>query len=118
MHPFRNFESGDSMNASDLSKDWNSCAAALQAAFPDARPPEFQLRGASGDALIRRFAAAHDLTPAEVREMIEDALPDLDRSVAVSRRRPFTTSVNAMRQRPGHRCGFSSGRSDFDRLDK
>ena len=106
------------MNASDFSKDWIGCAAALQAAFPDVRPPEFQLRGASGDALIWRFAAAHDLTPAEVREMIEDALPGLDRAVAVPRRGPFTTLLDAMRTRPGQRYGVSSGRSGSGGLGK
>ncbi len=60
------------MDVSDLDTDWNHWVAALQEAFPNARMPDIFPRAALGDALIQRIADAHDLTPAEVREMIED----------------------------------------------
>lgn len=63
---------GDGMDVSDLSEDWADWVSALQAAFPNARMPDIFPRAVLGDALVLRIADSHDLTPAEVREMIED----------------------------------------------
>lgn len=60
------------MEVSDLGRDWSDWVGPLQAAFPNARMPDILPRAALADALIRRIADAHDLTPSEVREMIED----------------------------------------------
>lgn len=60
------------MDVSDLKQDWSEWVGPLQATFPNARMPDIYPRAALGSALIQRIADAHDLTPDEVREMIED----------------------------------------------
>lgn len=60
------------MDVSDLRQDWSDWVGPLQAAFPNARMPDIYPRAALGDALVGRIADAHDLTRAEVYEMIED----------------------------------------------
>ncbi len=60
------------MDVSDLSQDWPHWVGPMQTAFPNARMPDIFPRAALGDALLQRIAEAHDLTPREVREMIED----------------------------------------------
>ena len=60
------------MDVADLGKDWADWVGPLQAVFPNTRIPDIYPRNVLGEALIRRTALAHDLTPAEVREIIED----------------------------------------------
>jgi hypothetical protein len=71
------------MDLSDLCQDWSDWIGPMQAAFPNARMPDIFPRAALGEALIRRIAETHDLTPGEVREMIEDlVLHDITQAAA------------------------------------
>lgn len=60
------------MHVPDLCQNWPDWVGPLQAAFPCTRIPDIYPRAALWDALVVRIAGAHDLTPAEVHEMIED----------------------------------------------
>jgi hypothetical protein len=60
------------MDETQLSEDWATWAEALQQAFPRIAMPGIFPRAALGAALIERIAAAHDLTPGEVREIVSD----------------------------------------------
>ena len=60
------------MHVSNLSRTWQDWVGPLQVAFPGTPIPDIYPRAALWEALVQRIADAHDLTPAEVNEMIEE----------------------------------------------
>lgn len=60
------------MNVTRLIRDWTIWAPLLKTNFPHGRFPDGPPTGAKFAALTADLASAHDLTLAEVHEVIED----------------------------------------------
>lgn len=60
------------MDFKQLRTDWKNWAPQIQRQFPQVQVPDIFPNGALWDAMVSRLACAHDLTQAEVSEILED----------------------------------------------